>query len=55
MQECPFPGGRYDLMLGTSEHGEQTLAHALNLPSFKHLLVVLGGPDGLEAALQVGP
>ena len=45
---CPHSSG-YDLMLGTSEKGQD--AAAANLPKFQHLLVVFGGVAGLEAAL----
>lgn len=46
---CPHKEG-YDLMLGTSERGEDV--EAVSLRPFKHLLVVLGGVGGLEAALE---
>ena len=36
----------------TTERGEQTPPCQLNLGSFQHLLVVFGGPHGLEYALQ---
>lgn len=55
MLRCPFSGGGYDLTLGTSERGERTPARDLRLPRFRRLLLVLGGPDGLEAALQADP
>lgn len=60
--ECPHAGG-YDLSIGTSEHGETSLhsqgvgkggggsngsTSSLELPSFKHLVVVFGGVEGLE-------
>ncbi|PSC74008.1 methyltransferase C9orf114-like protein isoform X2 [Micractinium conductrix] len=50
-EQCPFSGG-YDLVVGTSERGEQTAPCALSLGSFRHALVVFGGPQGLEYALQ---
>lgn len=53
--ECPFAGRSYDLTLGTSERGERTPAAALALPRFRHALLVLGGPEGLEAALTRDP
>lgn len=49
--ECPFPGG-YDLTVGTSERGERSPACQLRLGGFRHLLIVFGGPQGLEYALQ---
>lgn len=45
--ECPFPEG-YDVSIGASERGEQTLP-LLN-KRFQHMLIVLGGPRGLEYA-----
>lgn len=42
--------GGYDLTLGTSERGE--LAHEIQLPSFKHVLIVFGGVQGLEFSLD---
>jgi predicted SPOUT superfamily RNA methylase MTH1 len=46
---CPHKGG-YDLTIGTSEKGSG--AEAAVLGPFGHLLVVLGGVGGLEAALE---
>lgn len=40
--------GGYDVVLGTSEHGDKTGASDLELPPFQHLLIVFGGPLGLE-------
>lgn len=54
LQGCPFLGG-YDLTVGTSEHGEQTPSSSLRLPKFEHLLVVFGGPTGLEPVLASDP
>ncbi|GAB4822595.1 hypothetical protein N2152v2_009641 [Parachlorella kessleri] len=54
MESCPFPGG-YDLKVGTSERGERTPSCSLQLPPFRHLLVVFGGPEGLEHCLQHDP
>ncbi len=47
---CPYDGG-YDLSVGTSEHGEMASSssgRALELPRFRHLLIVFGGVEGLE-------
>uniref|UniRef100_A0A8C4Q2A5 28S rRNA (uridine-N(3))-methyltransferase n=1 Tax=Eptatretus burgeri TaxID=7764 RepID=A0A8C4Q2A5_EPTBU len=52
MTECPYSGG-YDLTVGTSERGESVDDH--DLPSFRHILVVLGGLHGLEAAVTGDP
>lgn len=35
-----------------AERGERTPACQLDLGAFRHLLVVFGGPQGLEYALQ---
>lgn len=40
--------GGYDVVIGTSEHGSKASANDLELPAFQHLLIVFGGPLGLE-------
>ncbi|KAF5893837.1 putative methyltransferase C9orf114 [Clarias magur] len=52
MTECPFKDG-YDLTIGTSEKGSDT--DDATLPSFRHLLVVFGGLQGLEASVDTDP
>ncbi|XP_067868200.1 putative methyltransferase C9orf114 homolog isoform X2 [Heterodontus francisci] len=47
--ECPFKDG-YDLSIGTSEQGSNI--DNATLPSFRHLLVVFGGLQGLEASVD---
>ncbi len=47
--------GGYDLRLGTSERGSVQPAAELVLPPFRHALVALGGPLGLEACLAADP
>ena len=47
--QCPHPGG-YDLLLGTSDKGEPL--DQLQVPTARHALVVFGGVQGLEAALE---
>ena len=54
LQDSPFEGG-YDLCIGTSERGEQTPSHDLAFRPYRHALVVIGGPQGLEACLQQDP
>jgi predicted SPOUT superfamily RNA methylase MTH1 len=49
--ECPFEGGSYDLRIGTSEKGAATDCCSLSLPDYRHALVVIGGPQGLEYLL----
>ncbi|KAK3524597.1 hypothetical protein QTP70_029919 [Hemibagrus guttatus] len=49
MTECPFKDG-YDLTIGTSEKGSN--ADDATLPPFRHLLVVFGGLQGLEASVD---
>jgi methyltransferase len=46
--QCPYKEG-YDLLIGTSERGDQI---PNSLPSFKHVLVTFGGLRGLEMALE---
>ena len=38
----------YDLRIGTSEHGSLAPSDGFKLPQFQHLLLVFGGPLGLE-------
>ncbi|KAA0719713.1 putative methyltransferase C9orf114 [Triplophysa tibetana] len=47
--ECPYKEG-YDLTIGTSERGTNT--DQVTLSPFKHMLVVFGGLQGLEASLD---
>jgi len=50
--QSPFKGG-YDVTVGTSERGHQSIEDAdFVLPAFKHLLVVFGGVAGLEACVE---
>jgi len=49
MSSCPFEGG-YDLVIGTSERGEDI--QGIEMKPFKHLLVVFGGLGGLEVSLD---
>ena len=46
---CPHKQG-YDLMIGTSEKGEDV--ESVEVKSFKNLLIVIGGVGGLEAAIE---
>ncbi|GFR62570.1 chromosome 9 open reading frame 114 [Elysia marginata] len=45
----PHPGG-YDLTIGTSERGEDVAQ--MDLPRFKHAIIVFGGLKGLEASVE---
>ncbi|XP_043222003.1 putative methyltransferase C9orf114 isoform X1 [Amphibalanus amphitrite] len=47
--QCLHPGG-YDLLLGTSDKGDPL--DQLELPAAQHALIVFGGVQGLEAALE---
>ncbi|KAK7131605.1 hypothetical protein R3I94_016658 [Phoxinus phoxinus] len=47
--ECPYKDG-YDLTIGTSEKGNNT--DHVSLSPFKHMLVVFGGLQGLEASVE---
>ncbi|XP_010876621.1 putative methyltransferase C9orf114 homolog [Esox lucius] len=47
--ECPHKGG-YDLTIGTSERGKDVDKVAVS--PFKHMLVVFGGLQGLEASVD---
>ncbi|KAG8235955.1 hypothetical protein J437_LFUL016277 [Ladona fulva] len=50
LSECPFPGQQYSLTIGTSDKG--TVHIPERLPHAKHVLVMFGGVQGLEAALE---
>ncbi|KAL8351320.1 hypothetical protein RB598_006215 [Gaeumannomyces tritici] len=57
LTECPYEGG-YDLSIGTSERGENSASvfpYSSAPPDFKHLLIVFGGPRGLEYAVMNDP
>ncbi|XP_049567687.1 putative methyltransferase C9orf114 homolog isoform X2 [Orcinus orca] len=50
--EAPFQDG-YDLTIGTSERGSDVAS--VQLPNFRHALVVFGGLQGLEAGVDADP
>jgi predicted SPOUT superfamily RNA methylase MTH1 len=52
---CAAAAGGYDLTVGTSERGEAVPCCQLALPCAAHVLVVIGGPQGLELCLQNDP
>ncbi|XP_055943451.1 putative methyltransferase C9orf114 [Argiope bruennichi] len=47
--ESPYKGG-YDLTIGTSDKGKNV--DTVEIPKFKHLLIVFGGLKGLESCLE---
>lgn len=49
MSKSPYDGG-YDLTIGTSEKGKSV--DQFKMPSFRHLLVVFGGVQGLESSVD---
>jgi len=50
--ECPFEGG-YDLKIGTSERGDQSVDDdSFSLPNFRHSLVLFGGVAGIEECVD---
>ncbi|KAG4305598.1 hypothetical protein PORY_001154 [Pneumocystis oryctolagi] len=51
LTESPYENG-YDLSIGTSERGVAFEEIKDNFPSFNHILIVFGGLDGLEAAVD---
>lgn len=53
MTDCPFRDSeKYDLTLGTSEKGSPIAELSFPKQSFKHMLIVFGGVEGLEYALE---
>ncbi|CAL8139985.1 unnamed protein product [Orchesella dallaii] len=48
--ECPFPGGSYDVTVGTSEKGFES--RSMKPKAFNNMLIVFGGVQGLEYALE---
>jgi predicted SPOUT superfamily RNA methylase MTH1 len=53
LDECPFPGG-YDLRIGTSERGNETVESAsYSVPAqYKHAIIVFGGVAGIEECVD---
>jgi predicted SPOUT superfamily RNA methylase MTH1 len=52
LDECPYEGG-YDLKIGTSERGDSDMeSKSFALPSYKHALIVFGGPNGIEECVD---
>jgi predicted SPOUT superfamily RNA methylase MTH1 len=52
LDECPYEGG-YDLKIGTSERGDSDMEKKeFTLPSYKHALIVFGGPNGIEECVD---
>ncbi|CAK9173648.1 unnamed protein product [Ilex paraguariensis] len=51
LKDCPHKG-RYDHLIGTSEHGLTYKSSELTLPSFRHLLIAFGGLAGLEESIE---
>jgi predicted SPOUT superfamily RNA methylase MTH1 len=52
LTESPHVGG-YDFVIGTSERGKALGTGIItSLPKFSHLLVILGGQAGIEAAAE---
>lgn len=51
LTEAPYGNG-YDLTIGTSERGTAFDDVKDHLPAFDHILIVLGGLGGLEAAVD---
>jgi len=55
IDNCPFDDdnneGKYDLIIGTSERG---ISHdkIIEFPRFRHALIVFGGLQGLEKAIE---
>ena len=48
--------GGYDLVIGTSERGDVCVdEEEFAVPSFKHLLLVFGGPLGIEESVEADP
>ncbi|WOK96815.1 methyltransferase isoform X1 [Canna indica] len=50
-RNCPHKGG-YDHIIGTSEHGRVVSSSELDIPLFRHLLIVFGGLAGLEECIE---
>ena len=50
ISECTFENG-YDYIIGTSDKGNNIYDKPFKIPKFKHLLIVFGGPNGLESCV----
>jgi methyltransferase len=52
ISESPYENG-YDFVIGTSERGKALTPDVVSsLPEFSHLLIILGGQAGIEAAAE---
>jgi methyltransferase len=54
LESCPYPLGKYDLKIGTSERGDRSVEDTkFNLPpSYQHSLIVFGGIAGIEECVD---
>ncbi|KAG6509360.1 hypothetical protein ZIOFF_027346 [Zingiber officinale] len=50
-KNCSYKHG-YDHIIGTSEHGLVVNSSELEIPSFRHFLIVFGGLAGLEESIK---
>lgn len=49
---CPYEGG-YDLKIGTSERGDQSVEDDdFQIPKYEHSLIVFGGVAGIEECVD---
>lgn len=50
IEESPYEDG-YDVIIGTSDKGDSVYEDGYEIPKFDHLLIVFGGPNGLESCM----
>eukprot|EP00485_Elphidium_margaritaceum_P019550 CAMPEP_0202729786 /NCGR_PEP_ID=MMETSP1385-20130828/186313_1 /ASSEMBLY_ACC=CAM_ASM_000861 /TAXON_ID=933848 /ORGANISM="Elphidium margaritaceum" /LENGTH=371 /DNA_ID=CAMNT_0049396057 /DNA_START=29 /DNA_END=1141 /DNA_ORIENTATION=+ len=50
LTHCTYENG-YDWIIGTSDKGKDVYNESFNVPKFQHLLIVFGGPNGLESCV----
>jgi predicted SPOUT superfamily RNA methylase MTH1 len=52
LEECPYSSG-YDLKIGTSERGSQTVeSKTYSIPAYQHAIIVFGGVAGIEECVD---
>lgn len=49
--KCPYDN-QYDIAIGTSDKGDVVNPRTLEIPEFKHLLIVFGGVLGIEECMS---
>lgn len=46
-EKCPYKDEKYDYVIGTSRSAKKTVLTDLNIPEYKHMLILFGGIEGI--------